>query len=104
MLARSLAVLAAIVAASPAQDGGNPPAAPGRGALPESTFEPFTKSVVFVNVPGHPTNAVPGTGGLSFGTGGVTNSACSRPFVSSDGAHWAIEVRIDSDSSADDEA
>ncbi len=63
----------------------------------------YELAVVYVNEVGHPTNVVPGTG-LPFNLGGGSNSAYNRPWVSSNGQHWALVVAIESPSLGSDEA
>ncbi|MBL8752981.1 MAG: hypothetical protein JNK15_06725, partial [Planctomycetes bacterium] len=61
----------------------------------------YDLQLVHVNTPGHPTNVVPGLG-IAFRAGGTGTSAFERPWISSSGAHVAINV-VASSATADDD-
>lgn len=52
----------------------------------------YSTTIIYVNTPGHPTNVVPGTGGLAFNIGGTGTSAFERPTMSGNGLHFGINV------------
>jgi hypothetical protein len=52
----------------------------------------YVTTITYVNTPGHPTNVVPGTGGLAFNAGGGSASAFERPTFSGNGLHFGINV------------
>src|SRR5690554_5655329 len=62
----------------------------------------YVTEIVYVNAPGHPTNVVPGTGGLAFNAGGAATSAFERPFLSGNGQHFAIHVIAETATTSDE--
>lgn len=73
-LLRSIATLTALASLAAAQT----PAGPAE--------------ILYINTPGHPTNVVPGTGGLAFNAGGGSTAAVIRPWFSQDESQFLIEV------------
>lgn len=101
------AALCAVLAATPAQAQDEDQARPVPQHRPLSgTFAGngggYDLEIIYVNTPGHPTNVVPGVG-LPFNPGSGTANFV-RPWISPNGANVAIEVDIDSGSTADDNA
>lgn len=62
----------------------------------------YVTEIVYVNTPGHPTNVVPGTGGLAFNAGGGSTAAFERPFFSGNGQHFAIHVIAETATTSDE--
>jgi hypothetical protein len=70
-------------------------------AAPVVAQSPYVTTIIHVNVPGHPTNVVPGTGGLPFKPGNIT-TAFGRPIASANGLHFAINCTTNEAAALDD--
>jgi hypothetical protein len=62
----------------------------------------YDLQIIHVNTPGHPTNVVPGTGGLEFNVGSGTSSAFTRPITDSTGLQLAIHAVAEAATSEDE--
>lgn len=74
---------------------------PSNGHFSAATSSRFALTFVYSNVPGHPSNLVPGLG-LPFDPGGGSADAFRQPWVSPDGQQLVIDCDAATGSLADD--
>ncbi len=85
----------------PAPQRGSTVPTPSNGHFSAATSSRFDLTFVYSNVPGHPSNVVPGLG-LPFDPGGGSADAFREPWVSPDGQQLVIDCDADTGSTADD--